>query len=91
MYNKTLRVIIPTNIWFTVGMKIDRCRLKTLLDHAAKANQLDNWNNGDTAEGETIFQPKTVYEKKLWEAIREENTKLFQRSKAGRQPRIMKK
>lgn len=91
MYNKTSRIIIPTREWLAVGMKLDRYRTKTLLDKAAKANQLDNWNNGDTREGDTLFVPKTMDEKILWNAIRAENLKLFQRSKAGRQPRDMKK
>lgn len=91
MYNKTSRIIIPTQEWLAVGMKIDRYRMKTLLDKAAKANQLDNWNNGDTAEGDTLFTPKDDKERTLWLAIRAENRKLFQRSAAGRQPRDMKK
>lgn len=89
MYNKTSRIIIPTETWCQVGMKIDRYRLATLLNTACKANQLDNWNRGDTTEGETVFQPRTREEKILWTAIREENRKLFQRSLAGKQPRNM--
>lgn len=65
-------------------MKIDRYRMKTLLLAACKANQLDNWNNGDTKEGDGIFTPKTVYEQNLWKAIRDENRKLFQRSNGGK-------
>ena len=91
MYNKTSRIIIPTREWLSVGMKIDRYRMKTLLDRAAKANQLDNWNNGDTTEGDTLFTPRDDKERTLWRAIREENRKLFQRSAAGRQQRDMKK
>ena len=84
MYEKTSRIIIPTREWLSVGMKIDRYRMKTLLDRAAKANQLDNWNNGDTTEGERLFIPRTHEEKILWDAIRLENRKLFQRSNNGR-------
>lgn len=84
MYNKTSRIIIPTREWLAVGMKVDRYRMKTLLDKAAKANQLDNWNNGDTTEGDGLFVPRNTEEKTLWDAIREENRKLFQRSNAGR-------
>ena len=91
MYIKTARITIPTEDWFAVGMKIDRYRLATLLNKAAKANQLDNWNRGDTTEGDSIFEPHTAFEKRLWTAIREENKKLFQRSLAGRQPRDMHK
>lgn len=91
MYNKTSRLIIPTEDWFATGMKIDRYRLATLLNKAAKANQLDNWNCGDTSEGDNLFEAHSALEKQLWEAIRSENRKLFQRSLAGRQPRDMKK
>lgn len=89
MYYKTSKIIIPTNIWTTSTIKISRTRLKTILDRAMKANQLDNWNNGDVREGDTIFEPRDRYEKELWEGIREENRKLFQRSSAGKQPRNM--
>jgi hypothetical protein len=58
--------------------------MKTLLLAACKANQLDNWNNGDTKEGDSIFTPKTVYEQNVWKAIRDENRKLFQRSNCGK-------
>lgn len=91
MYYKTSKIIIPTNIWTTSTIKISRTRLKTILDRAMKANQLDNWNNGDVREGDTIFEPRDRYEKELWEGIREENRKLFQRSSAGKQPREIKK
>lgn len=84
MYYKTSRIIIPTDTYFDNGMKIDRFRMRTLLLAACKANQLDNWNNGDTTEGDGIFTPKTPYEKNLWEAIRLENRKLFQRSQGGK-------
>lgn len=84
MYQKTSRIIIPTETWLAVGMKIDRYRMKTLLNHAAKANQLDNWNNGDTSKGDQIFTSYNEYERQMWEAIREENLKLFQRSIAGK-------
>ena len=91
MYHKTSRITIPTETWFRTGMKIDRYRLATLLNMACKANQLDNWKNGSTEEYDNIFEPRNTYEKELWEAIREENRKLFQRSLAGKQPRDMKK
>ena len=91
MYNKTSRIAIPTETWFRTGMKIDRYRLATLLNMACKANQLDNWNRGDTTEGDGVFEPRNKYEKELWESIREENRKLFQRSLAGKQPRNMNK
>lgn len=84
MYYKTSRISIPTDVLLRTVMKIDRYRLATLLRIAAKANQLDNWNNGDVEEGETIFIPRTEYERDLWQAIRSENRKLFQRSNAGR-------
>jgi hypothetical protein len=58
--------------------------MKTLLDRAAKANQLDNWNNGDTTEGDALFTPRDDKERTLWHAIRLENRKLFQRSNNGR-------
>ena len=83
MYYKTSRISIPTDVLLRTVMKIDRYRLATLLRIAAKANQLDNWNNGNTEEGETIFTPRTEYERELWNAIRSENKKLFQRSRAG--------
>ena len=91
MYNKTSRIIIPTNIWTVSTTRISRTRLKTILDNAMKANQLDNWNRGDVAEGDSIFEPRDQYEKSLWTAIREENRKLFQRSLAGKQERHMNK
>lgn len=91
MYYKTSKIIIPVNIWAVATVKISRTRLKTILDRAMKANQLDNWNRGDTKEGETIFEPRDRYEKELWEGIRSENRKLFQRSNAGKQERNMKK
>ena len=84
MYNKTSRIIIPTTAWTVATVKINRTRLKTILDRAMKANQLDNWNCGKLEEGDSIFEPRDKYEKELWEAIREENRKLFQRSNAGR-------
>lgn len=84
MYNKTSRISIPTDVLIKTVMKIDRYRLATLLRMAAKANQLDNWNNGDVSEGETIFTPRTDTERELWQAIRSENRKLFQRSGAGK-------
>lgn len=84
MYYRTSRLIIPTTVLLATVMKIDRYRLATLLRIAAKANQLDNWNTGDTAEGDTVFTPRTEYERELWNAIRVENRKLFQRSNAGR-------
>lgn len=91
MYYRTSKIIIPIHIWSTSTIKISRTRLKTILDRAMKANQLDNWNNGDLKEGDTIFEPRDRYEKELWEGIREENRKLFQRSSAGKQPREIKK
>lgn len=84
MYYKTSRISIPTDVLLRTVMKIDRYRLATLLRMAAKANQLDNWNNGDTGEGDSIFTPRTDYERDLWNGIRAENKKLFQRSNAGR-------
>jgi hypothetical protein len=84
MYYRTSKIIIPTNIWSTCTKKINRTRLKTLLDMASKANQLDNWNTGNTYEGDTVFAPRTEYERELWNAIRAENRKLFQRSNAGK-------
>lgn len=89
MYQKTSRIIIPTETWFRTGMKIDRYRLATLLNMACKANQLDNWNNARLDEGDMVFEPRNKYEQELWEAIRDENRKLFQRSLAGKQPRNM--
>lgn len=91
MYQKTSRICIPTQEWLVATKAVSRTRLKTILDNAAKANQLDNWNNGDLAEGDTLFTPRDDKERKLWKAIREENRKLFQRSAAGRQPRDMHK
>jgi len=91
MYQKTSRISIPTLAWLRATKSISRTRLKTILDMAAKANELDNWNNGDTTEGDTLFKGRDFTETLLWEAIREENRKLFQRSKAGKQPRNMKK
>lgn len=84
MYYRTSRISIPTDVLLRTVMKIDRYRLATLLRMAAKANQLDNWNNGDVSEGETIFVPRNEIERELWQAIRAENKKLFQRSNAGR-------
>lgn len=84
MYHRTSRLIIPTDTILSTVMKIDRYRLATLLRIAAKANQLDNWNNGNVEEGDTVFIPRTEYERDLWNAIRSENKKLFQRSNAGR-------
>lgn len=84
MYYRTSRISIPTDVLLRTVIKIDKCRLATLLKIAAKANQLDNWNTGDTDEGDTIFTPRTKYERELWNAIRAENKKLFQRSNAGR-------
>lgn len=84
MYYRTSRISIPTDVLLRTVMKIDRYRLATLLRMAAKANQLDNWNNGDVSEGETIFVPRNDIERELWQAIRSENKKLFQRSNAGR-------
>lgn len=84
MYYRTSRISIPTDVLLRTVMKIDRYRLATLLRMAAKANQLDNWNNGDVSEGETIFIPHNEIERELWQAIRNENKKLFQRSNAGR-------
>lgn len=91
MYIKTSKLCIPTDIWMSCTKRVSRTRLKTILDMACKANQLDNWNNGDTREGDTVFVPRDINEKQLWEGIRLENRKLFQRSLAGRQPRDMKK
>ncbi|MBO7735495.1 MAG: hypothetical protein J6S67_23220 [Methanobrevibacter sp.] len=84
MYQKTSRISIPTDVWLTVTKKITRTRLKTILDKAAKANQIDNWNCGDTTEGDTLFDPHSMNERLLWQAIRDENKKLFQRSLAGK-------
>lgn len=91
MYTKTSKILIPTRTWMAVTKSISRTRLKKILDVACKANQLDNWNNGDTREGDTLFVPRDFDETLLWTAIREENKKLFQRSIAGKQPRDMKK
>lgn len=91
MYQKTSRICIPTHTWLWATKCISRTRLKTILDNAAKANELDNWNNGDTAEGDTLFKGRDGSERLLWKEIREENRKLFQRSKAGKQPRDMNK
>ena len=82
---------IPTDVWMACTKRVSRTRLKKILDMACKANQLDNWNRGDTREGDTIFVPRDINEKQLWEAIRLENRKLFQRSNAGKQPRDMHK
>lgn len=84
MYQKTSRISIPTLTWLAVTTKISRTRLKTILDKAAKANQLDNWNRGDTKEGDTLFEPHSIHERMLWNDIRAENKKLFQRSLAGK-------
>ena len=83
MYHKTSRLIIPVETLLRTVMKIDRYRLATLLRVAAKANQLDNWNRGETEEGDGVFIPRTEYERELWQGIRAENKKLFQRSRAG--------
>lgn len=91
MYTKTSKIIIPTTAWTVATVKINRTRLKTILDRAMKANQLDNWNSGALEEGDSVFEPRDKYEKELWEAIRDENRKLFQRSLAGRQERHMNK
>lgn len=91
MYTKTSKIIIPTTAWTVATVRINRTRLKTILDRAMKANQLDNWNSGALEEGDSVFEPRDKYEKELWEAIRDENRKLFQRSLAGRQPREIKK
>lgn len=91
MYLKTARMIIPCEDWFAYGVKVDRFRLKTLLHQAAKANQLDEWNNGDTREGDGIFEWRDNNERMLWLGIRAENRKLWQRSNAGKQPRNMNK
>lgn len=84
MYYKTSRIIIPTDKWLDCTKKISRTRLKTILDMSAKANQLDNWNNGDLREGDSIFTPRDSYEKLLWDSIRLENLKLFARSNGGK-------
>ena len=84
MYTKTSKLIIPTDVWLTCTQKISRTRLKKTLDMACKANQLDNWNQGNLDEGDGLFKPRDEYEKQLWEAIRLENRKLFQRSVAGK-------
>ena len=84
MYYKTSRIIIPTDIWLECTKKLSRTRLKTILDMAAKANQLDNWNRGDLTEGDVVFIPRDEYEKSLCESIRCENRKLFQRSAGGK-------
>lgn len=91
MYNKTNKIIVPIREYLATRKSIGRDKLYHMIRQACKANQLDNWNNGDTREGDTLFVPKTMDEKILWNAIREENLKLFQRSKAGRQPRDMQK
>ena len=91
MYNKTNKIIIPVQEYLATRMSIGRDKLYHIIKKACKANQIDNWNNGDTREGDTLFVPGTLDEKVLWEAIRSENRKLFQRSTAGRQPRDMKK
>ena len=91
MYNKTNKIIIPIREYIATKKSIGRDKLYHIIGTAIKANQLDNWNKGDTREGDTLFVPKTMDEKILWNAIREENQKLFQRSLAGRQPRDMKK
>lgn len=83
MYYKTSRIIIPVETVLRTVMKIDRFRLATLLRMAAKANQLDNWNRGDTTEGDSVFTARTDLERELWQGIRAENKKLFQRSRAG--------
>jgi hypothetical protein len=84
MYQKTSRISIPTEVWLIVTKKLSRTRLKTILDWAARANQLDNWNNGDTSAGDGLFTPRDMYEDMLWKGIRGENLKLFQRSLAGK-------
>jgi len=91
MYLKTARIIIPCEDWFAYGVKVDRFRLKTLLHQAAKANQLDEWNHGDTSEGDGIFEWRDNNERMLWLGIRAENRKLWQRSNAGKQPRNINK
>ena len=84
MYQKTSRISIPTDVWLIVTKKLSRTRLKTILDWAARANQLDNWNNGDLSAGDVLFIPRDMYEDMLWKGIRSENLKLFQRSLAGK-------
>lgn len=91
MYNKTNKIIVPIREYMATRKAIGRDKLYHIIKMACKANQLDNWNKGDTTEGDTLFVPNNIDEKTLWNAIREENRKLFQRSKAGKQPRDMKK
>lgn len=91
MYTKTSKIIIPIEAYIATRTRIGRDRVFTIIKDACRANQLDNWNNGDTREGDTVFVPRNINEKQLWEAIRLENRKLFQRSNAGKQPRDMHK
>ena len=84
MYNKTNKIIVPIREYMATRKAIGRDKLYHILKVACKANQLDNWNNGDTTEGDGLFIPRNAEEKTLWDAIREENRKLFQRSNAGR-------
>lgn len=84
MYNKTNKIIVPIREYMATRKSIGRDRLYHIFGKACKANQIDNWNNGDLTEGDTLFVPNTMDEKILWNAIREENRKLFQRSAAGK-------
>ena len=84
MYNKTNKIIVPIREYMATRKAIGRDKLYHIIKMACKANQLDNWNNGDTTEGDALFTPRDDKERTLWHAIRLENRKLFQRSNNGR-------